>query len=83
MKLLNNIEFAIALVIETKLAFKKNPTQNKFEFEINTEILYEQFNERVFENVFCTEIKCTIEIIKLDVEHYHVKGELNKYENRL
>lgn len=81
MKRLNNIQFANALVYETKMDFKKNPSQNKFEFKINTEILSEQFNERVFENIFCTEVKCSIEIIKLGKEAYQVKGELKNYEN--
>ena len=76
MKKLNNIQFANVIVNETKMDFKKNPSQNKFEFKINTEILSEQFNERVFENIFCTEVKCSIEIIKIHQEVYRIKGSL-------
>lgn len=75
---LNNEKFAKAILFELKGDFKKNPSHSQFDFQIATDLLSEQFNERVFENIICSDIKCSIKINKISQEVYHITGELNK-----
>ena len=77
MRRLNNIEFANIFVSKLKKDLEKTPKATKFAVEITTEQLQEQFDERVFENIVCTEIKCKIQIIEFGKEVYRVLGELN------
>lgn len=76
MRKLNNENFAKKYAFEIKKDFEKNPSHTKFRFDIITDILSEQFNERIFENIFCTEIKCKIKIENRENERYIISGEL-------
>lgn len=78
MKKLNNVDFASTIASEIKYDLEQNPTHNKFDFKIFTRDLLEPFDKKVFENIICKEIKCTIEIVQKNIEVYHIKGELNK-----